>query len=176
MKYWKKALFILVVFAFTLAIVAFYSSNEMVSAQGKSSDSGHHDSAHHHDASHHTADMVKCPLCGMGIEGNENTDYQITFADGKTVSYLCPHCGLWEHAKHKDKIKSVRARDFISGEWKDVTTMYMLSNSSAVPACSPSWIAFGSKTDVEKFQKGFGGTIYTFEEALKVRGAQPLGH
>ena len=178
MNYRNKALSVLFVFAFTLASVAFYSTNEMVSAQGESTESlqhAHHD-AGQHVCGHHDAEKIKCPLCGMGIEGNENTDYQITFADGKTVSYLCPHCGLWEHAKHKDNIKSVRARDFISGEWKDVTTMYMLHNSSAVPGCSDSWIAFGSKGDVAKFQKGFGGTIYTFDEALKVRGEQPLGH
>ena len=40
-------------------------------------------------------------------------------------------------------------------------------------------LAFGAALTgwhIEKFQKGFGGTIYTFEEALKVRGEQPLGH
>ena len=82
------------------------------------------------------ADEVKCPLCGAPLEGNENTDYQITFTDGKTVSYGCPHCGLGEHAKNKGKIKSARARDFISGEWMDVSKMYMLSHSDAVPAFS----------------------------------------
>ena len=168
MKYWNKTLYVSLIFAFSLVIVAFCSSNERAYAQPV----GHHDKGR----SHSDPEKVKCPLCGMGIEGNENTDYQIIFEDGKTVSYGCPHCGLWEHAKHKDKIKSVWARDFISGEWEDVTRMYMLHNSSAVPGCSDSWIAFRSKTDIEKFQKGFGGTIYTFEEALKVRGEQPLGH
>ena len=122
------------------------------------------------------ADEVKCSLCGAPLEGNENTDYQINFTDGKTVSYGCPHCGLWEHAKKKDKIKSARARDFISGEWMDVSKMYILVHSSAVPACSDSWIAFGKKDEVEKFQKGFGGKIYAFEDALEERGKQPLGH
>jgi hypothetical protein len=117
------------------------------------------------------ADEVKCPLCGAKLEGNENTDYQITFTDGKTVSYGCPHCGLWEHAKKKDKIKSARARDFISGEWMDVSKMYMLSHSDAVPACSDNWIGFGKKAEAEKFQKGFGGKIYTFEDALEEREA-----
>ncbi|MDR4504858.1 MAG: nitrous oxide reductase accessory protein NosL [Candidatus Scalindua sp.] len=173
MKYGKKELFFSSVFALMLVTGAFYSSSESVYAQTF----GHHESGQrmcsHLDLE---AENVKCPLCGMRIKGNQNTDYQIIFDDEKIVSYVCPHCGLWEHAKHKDKIISARAVDFISGEWKDVTTMFMLHDSSAVPGCSDSWISFGSRSDAEKFQKGFGGTIYTFTEALKVRGEQPLGH
>src|SRR3989304_6452086 len=107
-----------------------------------------------------TAAEEKCPLCGMKMEGNENTAYEITTTDGKTTTYCCAHCGLWAHATEKDKVKSARARCFITGEWMDASEMIFLFNSSAVPACSPSWIAFGSKGGAEKFQKGFGGTIY----------------
>ncbi len=116
---------------------------------------------------------VKCPLCGMNMAGNENTAYEVTMADGKKVTYCCPHCGLWAQAK--EKVKSARARDFISGEWMNPHKMVFLANSTAIPACSPSWIAFGSKSDAEKFQKGFGGTIYSFDEALKERVKQPMG-
>ncbi|MDP2277301.1 MAG: nitrous oxide reductase accessory protein NosL [Nitrospirota bacterium] len=108
-----------------------------------------------------------CPL-----EGNENTAYEITFTDGKTVIYGCPHCGLEVHATKKDRVKSASARDFISGEWMDPAKMFFIFNSAAIPACSPSWIAFGIKDDAEKFQKGFGGKIYTFDEALKERGME----
>lgn len=115
----------------------------------------------------------KCPLCGMKMEGNANTLYSITTNDGKTENYCCAHCGLWEHNAKKDTVKSAAAANFISGEMMDATKMFYLANSSAVPACSPSWIAFGSKEDAEKFQKGFGGTIYTFDEAMKERAKQP---
>ncbi|MBI5188797.1 MAG: nitrous oxide reductase accessory protein NosL [Nitrospirae bacterium] len=115
----------------------------------------------------------KCPFCGMKMEGNENTAYEITTPDGKTTTYCCPHCGLWVHATEKDKVKSARARCFIMGEWMDASKMVYLFNSSAVPACSPSWIAFGKKGGAEKFQKGFGGTIYTFDEAIKERPKHP---
>lgn len=115
----------------------------------------------------------KCPLCGMSIAGNENTAYEITFADGKVVTYCCAHCGLIAQAEAMDKVKSARSRDFISGEWKDVKEMTFLSGSTAVPACAPSWIAFGPKADAEKFKKGFGGKIFGFEQALKERKKQP---
>ena len=120
-------------------------------------------------------EMTKCPLCGMNIAGNENTAYEITYMDGTVITYCCPHCGLYEHATKKDMVKSARARDFISGEWMNPAEMTFVFNSSAVPACAPSWIAFGTKAEAEKFQKGFGGTIYSFDQALTERAKMPKG-
>lgn len=145
MKHLRLVLVVLTIFAFTLAMAGF-----AIAAK-------------------------KCPVCGMKLEGNENTSYEITFTDGKKETYCCPHCGLWAHATDKAKVKSARARDFISGEWMDPTKMFFLFNSTAVPACSPSWIAFGKKDEAEKFQKGFGGQIFSFDEALQERLKHPKG-
>lgn len=120
-------------------------------------------------------EMAKCPLCGMNISGNENTAYEITYTDGSVVTYCCPHCGLYEHAMKKDTVKSARARDFISGEWIDPSTATYVFKSEAVPACAPSWLAFSDKAEAVKFQKGFGGTIYSFNEALTERAKMPKG-
>ncbi len=117
----------------------------------------------------------KCPLCGMNISGNENTAMVITMQSGEEVTHCCPHCGLWVLATEKDKVKSAKTRDFISGEWIAPEKAVYLYNSKAVPACSPSWIAFGSKKEAEMFKKGFGGKIYGYEEALKVRAEHPKG-
>ena len=118
---------------------------------------------------------AKCPLCGMNIAGNENTAYEIVYTDGTTETYCCPHCGLYEQATKKDTVKSAKARDFISGEWMDPAKMTFVFKSTAVPACAPSWIAFGNKNEAEKFQKGFGGTVYSFDEALIERAKMPKG-
>jgi len=117
----------------------------------------------------------KCHLCGMKIEGNENTAYEIQYKDGKTATLCCPHCGLWVHASDKDSIKEARARDFISGEWMDPSKMYFVFKSKAIPACAPSWIAFGKKSEAESFVKGFGGKVYSFSEATKERLKHPKG-
>ena len=124
----------------------------------------------------YSAEMAgKCSLCGMNLAGNENTAYEIVYMDGTQETYCCPHCGLYEHAMKKDSVKSARARCFISGEWMDPDQAVFLFKSSAVPACAPSWIAFGDKAEAEKFQKGFGGTLYSFEEALTERAKMPKG-
>lgn len=124
----------------------------------------------------YAAEMAaKCTLCGMNLAGNENTAYEIVYMDGTVETYCCPHCGLYMHATKKDSIKSARARCFISGEWMDPAQATFVFKSSAVPACAPSWIAFGNKAEAEKFQKGFDGTVYSFEEALTVRAKMPKG-
>lgn len=119
------------------------------------------------------AELGKCPLCGMNIEGNKNTIYEIVFEEGRSAKYCCPHCGLWVHASEKDDIKKARAIDFISGEWMDPKEMYFVFNSKAVPACAPSWIAFGKESEAEMFTKGFGGEVYPFEKALEERKKHP---
>lgn len=116
----------------------------------------------------------KCPLCGMNMEGNENTAYEVMYADGKSVIYCCPHCGLWAQASDKG-VKGAKARDFISGEWMDAAKMHFVFKSKAIPACAPSWIAFGKKAEAEMFVKGFGGTLYSFDEAMKERPKHPKG-
>ena len=127
-------------------------------------------------AAGYAAEMAsKCTLCGMNIAGNENTAYEIVYMGGTEETYCCPHCGLYMHTTKKDSVKSSRARDFISGEWMDPAQMTFVFKSSAVPACSPSWIGFGDKTAAKKFQKGFGGTIYSYEEALTERAKMPKG-
>jgi nitrous oxide reductase accessory protein NosL len=115
----------------------------------------------------------KCPLCGMTISGNENTAFAVTMKTGEEVTYCCAHCGLWVLAMEKDKVQSAKTRDFISGELIGAEKAVYLYKSKAVPACSPSWIAFGSKKEAEMFKKGFGGTIYDYEAALKARAKEP---
>jgi nitrous oxide reductase accessory protein NosL len=117
----------------------------------------------------------KCPMCGMTIAGNENTAFVVTMKAGDTVTYCCSHCGLWVMAKDKDKVQSAKVRDFISGEWIDAAKAFYVFKSKAVPACAPSWLAFGSKKEAEMFKKGFGGKIYAYADALKERVKHPMG-
>jgi nitrous oxide reductase accessory protein NosL len=117
----------------------------------------------------------KCPLCGMNISGNENTAFVVEKTSGESVTYCCPHCGLWIMAKQADTVKSAKARDFISGEWVNAKDAFYVFNSKAVPACSPSWIAFAKKKEAEMFKKGFGGEFFSYDAAIKKRATMPEG-
>jgi len=115
----------------------------------------------------------KCPICGMTISEHQNTAFVITMKTGEDVTYCCAHCGLWVLATEKDKVQSAKTKDFISGAWIGAEKAVYLYKSKAIPACSPSWIAFSSKKEAEMFKKGFGGTIYNYEAALKARAKDP---
>ena len=117
----------------------------------------------------------QCPLCGMDLMGNENTEFVIEKKNGENTSYCCPHCGLWVMSEEGDKVLFAKARDLISGEWIEAQKGFYVFDSKAIPACSPSWLAFEKKSEAEMFQKGFGGTVYTYEDALKKRASMPKG-
>lgn len=115
----------------------------------------------------------KCPLCGMNLADNENTAFVVEKTTGETVTYCCPHCGLWIMTKEADTVKSAKVKDFIGGEWINAKDAVYLYKSKAVPACAPSWIAFATKKEAQMFRKGFGGTVYSYNEAIKKRAGMP---
>ena len=117
----------------------------------------------------------KCPLCGMNNAEHQNTAFVVETTSGESVTYCCPHCGLWVMAKEADTVKSAKARDFISGQWVNAKDAFYVFNSKAVPACSPSWIAFAKKKEAEMFKKGFGGEVLSYDAAIKKRAAMPKG-
>jgi len=115
----------------------------------------------------------KCPQCGMNLAEHQNTAFVVEKTSGESVTYCCPHCGLWVMAKEADTVKSAKARDFISGQWVNAKDAWYVFDSKAVPACSPSWIAFAKKKEAEMFHKGFGGHLYAYDEAIKKRATMP---
>ncbi len=117
----------------------------------------------------------KCPTCGMSISEHQNTAFVVTMKTGEEVHYCCAHCGLWVLATDMGKVQSAKTRDFITGEWMGAEKAVYLYKSKAVPSCAPSWIAFKSKKQAEMFKKGFGGTIFSYEAALKRRAKDPEG-
>lgn len=113
-----------------------------------------------------------CPKCGKEIQ-TENAKFYIVFKDGKKESYGCPHCGLSEINANPDKVKSAMATDFLRGKKIDAKSAFYLKGSSFGTCCEPYWLTFSSKDEAEKFSKGFGGTVMTYDEALKDKDVQP---
>jgi hypothetical protein len=88
---------------------------------------------------------------------------------GKTVCACCAHCGLLLFKELQcNEVQSCMTRDFISGNPINCFSAWYVIDSSAVPCCSPSVIAFGNKEDAEKFEKGFGGKVFDFESAVQI--------
>lgn len=111
-----------------------------------------------------------CPKCGKEIQ-TQNAKFYVVYKDGKKESFGCPHCGLSE--VNKGNVKSAKATDFLRGKKIDAEKAFYLKGSSFGTCCEPYWLSFSSKDEAEKFSKGFGGTVMTYEEALKDKDVQP---
>jgi DeoR/GlpR family transcriptional regulator of sugar metabolism len=107
-----------------------------------------------------------CAYCGKLSDKRLEFVYRLK---SKTVSACCAHCGLLLFKGFQgNEVQSCMTRDFISGNPINCFSAWYVVDSSAVPCCSPSAIAFGNKEDAEKFARGFGGKVFDFESAVKV--------
>lgn len=111
-----------------------------------------------------------CPTCGKEIQ-TENASFYVTYKNGKKETFGCPHCGLRE--VNKGNVKDAKATDFLRGKKVDGKTAFYLKGSEFGTCCAPYWLSFSSKDEAEKFSKGFGGKVLSYDEALKDPDVQP---
>lgn len=111
-----------------------------------------------------------CSKCGKEIQ-TENARFYAVYKDGRKESFGCPHCGLSE--VNKGDVKSAKATDFLRGKKIAAKKAFYLKGSEFGTCCAPYWLSFSSKDEAEKFSKGFGGTVMTYDEALKDKDLQP---
>lgn len=112
-----------------------------------------------------------CPKCGKEMMTGANAKFTVVFEDGKKETFGCPHCGLSEI--NKGKVKSATATDFLTGKKIDAKSAYYLKGTEIGTCCKPYWLTFATKENAEKFSKGFGGTVLSYDEALKEPEVQP---
>ena len=111
-----------------------------------------------------------CAKCGMDLSNHAHTRYETVLADGSRVVTCGVQCGMMLEAARG--VQRAWATDFITGRRIDASKAWYVVGSSAVPDMAPGAIAFASKEDAEKFQKGFGGEVLDWggaREALKKR-------
>ncbi len=112
-----------------------------------------------------TQEIGLCAYCGKALEKRLEFVYKLK---GKTICACCAHCGfLLFNELQENELQSCMTRDFISGNPINCFSAWYVVDSSAIPCCSPSVIAFGNKQDAEKFAKGFGGNVFDFETAVQ---------
>jgi hypothetical protein len=119
-------------------------------------------------ASAWAGDVERCIVCGMDVSQYPHTRYVIESMDGKKYSTCGVQCGLTLHLRFKDKWKSATAADLLSNRPFDVKKGFYVYKSSVITDMAPGFIAFKRRVDAEKFAKGFGGKVVTYEEALEI--------
>ena len=77
-------------------------------------------------------------------------------------------CGLTLHLRLKEKFKSAMATDLLSNRSFDVQKGFFVYKSTVITDMAPGFISFVIRANAEKFQKGFGGKVVTYQEALEI--------
>jgi DeoR family transcriptional regulator, copper-sensing transcriptional repressor len=103
----------------------------------------------------------KCFQCGAPV--NERAPFVIQLQDGSQRRACCPHCGLM--ALSHPKVATALASDYLYGRMVNVRQATFLFGSSVDLCCAPSVICFASEADARRFQMGFGGKLYSLEQA-----------
>jgi biotin operon repressor/ribosomal protein L37E len=104
-----------------------------------------------------------CAMCGKPV--SQRTVFIVKFENGEEQRTCCAHCGLMLQSRTKNIWQSLTA-DCLYGHMISAGQAYYLVGSEVNICCVPSVLAFGSKLDAEKFQKGFGGQVLSMNDTV----------
>jgi len=115
-----------------------------------------------------SGEIKRCHVCGMDVSKYPHTRYVVTTKEGEEFSTCGVQCGLTLHLRLKEKFKSATATDLLSNRSVDAQKAFFIYKSTVITDMAPGFIAFATKTNAEKFQKGFGGQVVSYQEALEI--------
>ncbi len=110
----------------------------------------------------------QCSLCGMDLNKYTHVRYTITTTDDQQVTTCGVQCGLLLQLNMGKSFKSAVATALLSHKTIAADKAWYLYHSKIITDMSPGFIAFASRDNAERFQKGFGGTVMTLQEALAI--------
>lgn len=105
-----------------------------------------------------------CAMCGKPV--SPRTVFIVKFENGAEKRACCAHCGLMLQSRAANVWQSLTA-DYLYGHMISAGQAFYLTGSDVNICCVPSVLAFGSRREAEKFQKGFGGRLLDMEAALE---------
>lgn len=93
--------------------------------------------------------------------------FQIITNDLKVEQLCCPHCGLLRYKDIEKDVSQIICRDFLQNSTISAKMAYYLMDTDFnLNCCQPQVLTFESLKHAEQFQKGFGGVVMRFEEAI----------
>jgi nitrous oxide reductase accessory protein NosL len=108
-----------------------------------------------------------CPLCGMNLKMYHQTNNQLTFFDGTKTQTCSIFCAAQIYEKRAVEIDRWEVMDYSNQIFIDAKKAHWLMGSDVPGVMTAlSKIAFASLEDAQKYLKGHGGAIGTFDDAL----------
>lgn len=105
-----------------------------------------------------------CVICSREIK--DKFSYRLILRDHRIETACCPHCGLLRHHQMEGQVLQAICRDFLTETTISAEKVwYVFETQLQVGCCQPQILSFERKEHAEKFVKGFGGTILSFNEA-----------
>ena len=118
------------------------------------------------DTEHYKA----CKICGMDRAKFDFSRMLIEYDDGTVSPLVSIHCAAIDLASNIDKEpKSIKAADFYQKKLIDAETAFWVvgGKKPGIMSKRGKW-AFEKKEDAEKFMSTNGGSLATFEDAMKM--------
>ena len=107
-----------------------------------------------------------CPECGMSLPMFYKTNHSAT-VDGKVKQYCSMHC-LVDDMKSGAKPTDLKVVDLHSLKFTDATKAFYVVGSEKKGTMSMiSKYAFASRVNADAFAQKYGGSVMTYDEALK---------
>lgn len=115
-----------------------------------------------------SGEVKRCIVCGMDLSKYPHTRYVVKTTEGEEFVTCGAQCGLTLHLRLKEKFKSALATDLLSNRSIDAQKAFYVYKSTVITDMAPGFISFATRANAEKFQKGFGGQVVTYPEALEI--------
>jgi DeoR family transcriptional regulator, copper-sensing transcriptional repressor len=107
---------------------------------------------------------------------NNRHPVQIITIHQQVEQLCCPHCGLLRYKDIETNVSQIICRDFLQNTTISAKMAYFLFDSDFnLNCCQPQVLTFDSLKYTEQFQRGFGGTILRFEEAVEEVSKRMIG-
>lgn len=108
----------------------------------------------------------ECVYCHRKID--ERLVYRMILTENRIENACCGHCGLLRHSQLDGEVIQAICYDFLTGTTVSAhLTWFVLDTEVDIRCCQPQVLAFENKNFAERFTKGFGGTVYGFQEAVR---------
>jgi DNA-binding MarR family transcriptional regulator len=105
-----------------------------------------------------------CFICRREHQGRMQMVLRMT--DEGQRNTCCPHCGLMALSDVRGQVRSALVTDFLYGRMVNCRAATYIIEPQISVCCSPTVLAFEKREDALCFQKGFGGRVAQFEDAL----------
>lgn len=116
----------------------------------------------------YAAERERCAVCGMYLDLYKRTRFVIYFDDNTSKSTCSLACAAKLIDKNRNKVKDIKAADFVTGELMDARKAFYVEGSNVPGVMSyVGRFAFSSRNKALFFKKKHGGRIVSFDEAVK---------